>query len=365
MQKKVLFLCLLVLILRPAVVFAAVDPQEELREMTGSAALEAGLNDTQRELMGDVSVESSPGFFQSVQNLFSRAFLYGGGYLQEAEKTAAMVLVVCVICGIVGSSGVPSRIVIIAGTLGIGAAAFTGMQSLLALCAETIQELSTFSQLLLPALSTAMIASGAVASGPVIYSLTVLFADLLLGCITKILIPLLYVYLAMALADAAVGNQTLRRFRELSAWIIKTGLKTLLYGFTAFLAITQVISGATDAMTAKAAKLTLSSVVPVVGSIISDASDTILASASVLKNGIGIFGMIAVLSIAILPFLRIGISFLTMKLTAALAGTIAPPQLVSMIDAVSEALGLMLAMTGACALLLLVSSACSLKAVGI
>lgn len=217
---------------------------------------------------------------------------------------------------------------------------------------------------LLPALSAVAVSSGAIAAAPAIYGVTVLFADLLFGCITRLLIPMLCIFLALSLANTALGGNLLRQMCTALGWLIRTALKAILYAFTAFLSITQVISGTTDALSARAAKAALSSAVPVIGSIISDASDTLLASAGLLKNSIGIFGMLGILAIAVLPFLRIGISYLVMKLCGGLAGIISDDAMPEMIGAIAETLGLLLAMTGTCALLLLISAACSLKAVG-
>ena len=366
MRRLLALLLLPVLLAAPVSAASPVDTAEELAEIAGADRLASGLSENERELLGDVSPTERTSFSHGVQELISRAILHGGSYLQEACRTAALVLAVCLLCGLCAAAGAQAalRSVTMAGALGIIAVCFGGIGDLINLGSETVQELAVFSELLLPALSAAAISSGAVTAAPAIYSITVLFTDLLLGCITKVLIPMLYVFLAVSLADCALGGAVLRQFRALAAWLIRGALKTILYAFTAFLTITQVVSGTADAVSAKATKVTISGVVPVVGSIISDASETLLASAAVLKNTIGVFGMLAVLAIVILPFLRIGIAYLVMKLTAAPAGALSCGTITPAVEAVAEALGLLLAMTGACALLLLISAACSLKAVG-
>ena len=350
---------------------AAAEPEgdlnRELAEAVGADTLESGLMEEQLELMGEATPTESGGFFHTVQELIARAVLQSGGAWREAAGCAAMLLAVCLACGLcgTGAQNPPVRAVGIAGALGIAAICTTHVDSLLRLGSETVQNLSAYAQLLLPVLAASSAAAGSVTGAPAIYSITVLFSDLLLRLVTTGLIPLLYVFLAMALADCVLGGAALKQFRELMAWVISTGLKTVLYVYTAFLAITQVISGATDAMTARAAKLTLSSTVPVVGGIIADAAETVLVSASMLRNSVGIFGLLAVLAVCILPFLKITAYWLVLRLTAAVSGAIAQEALVSMIDAVAQAMGLLLAMTGACALLLLISTVCSMKAVGL
>ena len=111
-----------------------------------------------------------------------------------------------------------------------------------------------------------------------------------------------------------------------------------------------------DAATVKAAKFTISNLVPVVGGIISDTAETLLAGASVLRNGAGVFGMLAVLGICVVPFLYLGAHYLMYKLAAALAATVSGDgRVTGLIDAVGTAFGLILAMTGSCAVLLIVA----------
>ena len=142
------------------------------------------------------------------------------------------------------------------------------------------------------------------------------------------------------------------------------GLRVVLFVFTGYLTVTGVISGSADAAAVRATKAAVSGMVPVVGSILSDASETLLASASALKSSMGVFGMLAVLAICLTPFLKIGAQYLLLKGTAAVSGTIGMPQQVKLVKHAATAMGYLLAMTGACALMLLISVVCFLKVVG-
>ena len=140
-------------------------------------------------------------------------------------------------------------------------------------------------------------------------------------------------------------------------------LKTILYIFTGYITITGVISGTTDAAALKAAKLTISSVVPVVGGILSDASETILVSAATVKNAVGIYGFFAILAIWIGPFLKIGCHYLMLKGLGAICGIFSGKNTAGLVDSFSVAMGHVLAMTGSVCLMLLVSTICFMKGV--
>jgi stage III sporulation protein AE len=138
-------------------------------------------------------------------------------------------------------------------------------------------------------------------------------------------------------------------------------LKLLILAFTAYLSLTGVIRGSADSAAVKAAKLAISSAVPVVGSMIADASETLLVSAGLLRSGIGVFGLLGVLAISIGPFLETGISYLMLKLTAAAASVTGEKRLSGLISAMAGAMGLITAVTGVCTLLIMIGCVCFMK----
>jgi len=146
-------------------------------------------------------------------------------------------------------------------------------------------------------------------------------------------------------------------------WLPTWALRTILYIFTGYIGITGVVAGTTDAAMLKATKLTISGAVPVVGNILSDASEAVLVSAGLMKNAAGIYGMLAVIAIWIGPFVEIGVQYLMLKITAGICGMFAPKQTSELIADFSAAMGLLLAMTSAVCMIFLISTICFLKGV--
>ena len=228
---------------------------------------------------------------------------------------------------------------------------------------ETMEELDIFAKALLPTLSAAVAASGGIASASAKQVATVFFTNLLLTVIRRLLLPLLYGCIAAAAADAMVPGHSLKKIGAGISKAVTWALTASMVAFTGFLTLTGAATGAADAMTVQMMRSAISAAVPVVGSIISEATGTVLAGAGVLKGAIGIFGMLAVLSICLTPFLQMVVQYLLYKLAAFLAGTITEGPLAGLIDALGTAFGLMLGMTGSCALLLLISITSSVSAV--
>ena len=146
--------------------------------------------------------------------------------------------------------------------------------------------------------------------------------------------------------------------------IISWSLKTLLTIFTAYLSITGTVSGTTDAAALKATKVTISSFVPVVGSILSDASEAVLVSVGIAKNAAGIYGIFAILSIFLSPFLKLGTHYLMLKATSSICSLFGSKNICNLINDFSTAMGLILAMAGIVCVFLLIATICFMKGAG-
>ena len=165
------------------------------------------------------------------------------------------------------------------------------------------------------------------------------------------------------IAESFLKNETIGNLKQFAKWLITWILKITLYVFTAYMSITGVVSGSADATAIKATKLTISGFVPVVGGIISDASEAILVSAGTVKNAIGIYGMLASAAIIVGPFFTIGIQYLLLKISCALCKVIGSKQTVGVIGDFSKAMGMILAMIGTLCLMLIVSMFCFMRGI--
>lgn len=336
---------------------------EDIVDTSGfAAAVPDGVSDA----LGGMTAADAD-FGEGVQGILDDLSQKSGGALRAAVGTAAQLLAIVLLCALVGhfAPDAPVDAVTLAGVLAVTAACAGSLHSLLRLGSETLDQVRVFANVLLPAMTAATAATGAVSGAAALSGATVLFSDLLINLTDRLLLPLVYAYLALRAADAAVGGESLGRLAGLVSWIITNSLKWLMLGYIAYVSVTGVISGSADAAKIRAAKLALSGAVPVVGSIIADASETVLVGAAVLRTGLGVFGMLVVLGICAYPFLRIGAQYLILKLSAALSAAIGEKRLVGVIDAVSSCMGFLLALTGAQALMLLVSCVCAMKAVSV
>ena len=250
------------------------------------------------------------------------------------------------------------------GAVMIGVLLLQPVNTLIQLGANTVTELSNYGKLLLPVMTAAVAAQGGTTSSAALYTGTVFFDSLLTSIISRVIVPAIYIYLCLSVTNSAVDQDMLKKVKDSVKWGMTWCLKTILYIFTGYLTITRVVSGVVDASALKAAKLTISGVVPVVGGILSDATETILLSASVMKSTAGIYGIFAVLAVCVSPFLQIGLQYLLLKLSCGVCNIFGYKPAVALLGDFTGAMGLVLAMTGTVCILLLVSLVCFMKGIG-
>ena len=247
--------------------------------------------------------------------------------------------------------------------LAVGIILITPANTLINLGIQTVEEITEYGKLLLPVMTAGMAAQGGVTASAALYTATAMFNTILSSLLTGCIIPLVYIYIAVAIAGSAMQSLLLENISKFVKWIMTWGLKIVLYLFTGYIGITGVVSGTTDAAAVKAAKLAISGTVPVVGSILSDASESILVSAGIMKNAAGIYGLLAILSILIGPFLKIGVQYVMLKFTTAVNSIFSQKETVGLIQKFADVMGLLLGMTGTVSLLLLISTVCFMKGI--
>lgn len=239
-----------------------------------------------------------------------------------------------------------------AGALGCAAVLLRDFTGVLALCRETLSEISVFSGTLQPVLATVLAAGGNAATATALQVATMVVFDLVIRLISTLLVPAACAYLAVSVVDAAAGSGMLRGLADGIKGLTAGALKLILTLFTAYLTIAGGVSGSVDRIALKTAKFAVSGAVPVVGGVISDATETVLSGAALLRGSVGVFGMLCVTAICLLPFLRVGASYLCYKAGAAVLSPLCSGGLRQLLDSVGTGFGLLLGMLSTCCLIL-------------
>ena len=317
------------------------------------------------ELMTD-DAESGYGLAQGASKLLNNALSQLKDYLLADIRSLAALLVGVILLGIVeglAGEGITTHQINLVGALYISAVSAGDIHTLIGLGRDTVGQMSVLSKVLIPSLAAATAAGGGVLSASVREVTTVFFADILLTLMDRMLLPLLYLYIAAAVASSVLEHDALEGLAALIKKAIGWALGTLLGAFTAYLSISGAIAGTVDEQTIRVAKTAVSAAVPVVGGILAEAAESVLAGAGVLRVMIGAFGALAVLSLCLLPFLRLGCQYLAYQLAVFVANASGPKKTAKLLSMLGDAFSLVLAMTGASALILIISLVSTLTVV--
>lgn len=208
---------------------------------------------------------------------------------------------------------------------------------------NAILDLSSFSLILIPLLSTLIVATGNITTSSLIEPILLSLVSFISNFITSILIPIILVATALGImskVSSQIQIEKLSKFlKKSSVWVLTTVLGI-------FMGLASLESGLTsnvDNITKKAGKSIISTAVPVVGGIIGDAIDTIVGYTNIIKNAAGIVGIFVVLSICIKPIMELATLTIVYSLSSALCEPIADKKVVELIDQMSSTFKVMLA----------------------
>lgn len=282
----------------------------------------------------------------------------------EAAVTCVSAIGICLLISLFGDFFDNStRMVELVGVVCIAIILIQPARSMIQLGIQTVKEISQYGKLLLPVMTGALAAQGAVTKSGALYMATTFFDSLLSSIIANFLTPLLRMYLCFGTINRIFQQEILDSVCDFVKWLMTWSLKVILYVFTGYISITGVVGGTTDAAMLKATKLTISGMVPVVGGILSDASEAVLVSAETMKNAAGIYGLLVILGLWIEPFIKIGTQYLMLKITAGVCMMFGTKKMGQLVKDFSAAMGITLGMIGAVCMIQLISTMCYMKGV--
>lgn len=113
--------------------------------------------------------------------------------------------------------------------------------------------------------------------------------------------------------------------------------------FTGLLGIFAVAAGGADNVLGKTAKFMAGSFIPIVGGVVSDTLDTVIACSRLVKSAVGAGGVIALLYITLVPTIKIAAVLILYNLTTSLLSPIADRRILRLTDGFAAVLKIVLA----------------------
>lgn len=183
---------------------------------------------------------------------------------------------------------------------------------------ETIENMSNFLIALLPLMLGLLATFGQVMSISFFHPIIIFLIHISGVLMTKFIFPLLFLSALLMVVSYMNDKYQATYLADLFKHI---SLGTLGIFITIFLGVISIQGTATaiqDGVALKTTKFITGNFVPVIGRSFTEAADTVLAAALLLKNTIGIFGLVIIVSIAVFPLVKIMVIAMMYKLAAAL-----------------------------------------------
>lgn len=312
----------------------------------------------------DLMPEQSESFAEGLTELLRKVIIKLNPELQIAAKISLEVFSLVLLISVFQPVSVHTKkITDITGAVAVASLLLMSTNSMIYLALDTFMEITEYGKLLLPVMTAALAAQGGATTSAALYTGTAAFVAILQSVMSAILMPGVYILLALRIGSCITGEKLLKKMSDILKSFLSWCLKILLMIFTTYISLTGVISGTVDTASVKATKVAFSTFVPVVGSTLSDAAESVLISVGLMKNAAGIYGMLAVLALFLYPFLRIAIQYMMLKLTGGICTAFSCSQVSDVIDAFCSGMGFMLAMTAAACVMVLISTICFMRGV--
>lgn len=210
-----------------------------------------------------------------------------------------------------------------------------------------------------PVLSGAMALTGAEAGAGILTPASALCAYIIEKLFSGLGVPLCGFAAAVAVAGNLSDRFRLKRLFALMKRLLRRGATLLIAGFTAVLAAEGCVSAAQDSISGRVLRQLLRGAVPGIRGGLAGTSDALLASAAIVKNAIGVTGMIVVLGACLRPTMLLASSALSAKITSAMLEPLSDENVVDMTNAFGDLLGLLLGLgTASAILVMLLIGAC-------
>ena len=279
---------------------------------------------------------------KSIENIISNE-------LMISMNLIASVLVVVVIHSILKTiienleNSSASQIVYIIQYLIIVTIVINTFVSILDITKNSINELVNFMNLLIPILLTLMLTTGSIVTTSIAQPILIFMVSFIGNFINTFIVPLLLISIAISIISNISEKVEISRISKFLKSSIVWILGIILTIFTCTLSIEGTLSSSVDGMTAKTAKAAVSNFIPVVGKIMGDTVETIIGCANILKNAVGVIGVIIITGIVALPIIKITLLMISFKITSAVCEVVADTKIVKLIDNIADSYKILLA----------------------
>ncbi len=204
----------------------------------------------------------------------------------------ALILLTSLLGGINSAVGENSALPTVS-ALGSAVIVSTAVGGILDSVGTAISAASDFTAVFIPVFAGIIAVSGQAATAAVFTSVMLVVIQILMQLTVQLLLPFAGLMLGVTAAGGLNTDLKIEKLGDGVKKVIIWALGLIMTIFIGILSLQSVISASADSVTLRAAKFAVSNSIPFVGGAVSDALATVKSSVTLLKSGVGSFGVIA------------------------------------------------------------------------
>lgn len=193
---------------------------------------------------------------------------------------------------------------------------------------------------ILPVMMTFVSGSGFTMAGVVTHPIILFMCNVFAEIFETVLIPVSVVYLAVSLADMMSDVIELGKLRELIRKTYNFLLGLIMTLFTGMLGIGSFAGTNLDSVGAKGVKFAISNMVPFVGRSLSDAMGAVASASAVLKNAVGLTGIVCIGGMCVVPIIKTAVIVLGIRISSAICESVAGEKTIRALSYVADSLSM-------------------------
>lgn len=182
----------------------------------------------------------------------------------------------------------------------------------------TVDYMVSFMEALLPLLFTLLTASGGVLSAALLTPLMLFMVNFIGFVVQHVIVPFLMIGAILECVNYFSAHYKLTKLVQLFKQISMIILGFMMMVFIGIVTIKGMSGGIADGLALRTAKFATATFVPVVGKVFSDTVEIVMGASLLMKNAIGMFGVLVIALICTIPVMKVFILATITKLTGAL-----------------------------------------------
>ncbi|PGM52617.1 stage III sporulation protein AE [Bacillus sp. AFS053548] len=201
---------------------------------------------------------------------------------------------------------------------------------------DAITVMIDFLRALIPILLALIATSGGVISVGVFHPILIFLMHTSGLLVTYFVLPLILVSTILSIVSIINDELKVTKLASLIRNVAVGVLGIFLTIFLGVLSVQGLTTAVSDGVAVKTAKFVTSNFVPVVGKVFADVTDTVISASLLLKNTVGIVGLVTLLAIVVFPAIKILVLALIYKFSAAILQPVGSKNIISTIDTIGK-----------------------------